>query len=113
MTIDEFIAQKVCPEHRDVVAALRALMREAAPAASEVITYGILGWRIKRVIAVVSPTKQAITFSFARGAGFRDRFGLLRGAGHVARNVKIKRAQDINEAALRDYIRQALALEAG
>ncbi len=88
MTVDEFIAQKVRPEHRDIVAALRALMRETAPAAREVVTYGILGWRVRRVIAVVSPTRQDVTFSFAHGAGFRDRYGLLR-----------------------DYIRQAVALE--
>jgi hypothetical protein len=110
-TVDEFIEQKVLPEHREIVAGLRELMRKAAPEAEEVITYGILAWRVRRIIAVVSPTKRDITLAFSRGAEFEDRFGMLRGEGHVSKNVKIKSVRDINPEALRYYIRQALALE--
>jgi hypothetical protein len=64
------------------------------------------------IIAVISPTKKDITFAFSRGAEFEDRYGLLRGEGHVSKHVKIKAVKDINKEALRDYIEQALALEA-
>jgi uncharacterized protein YdhG (YjbR/CyaY superfamily) len=39
MTVDEFVATKVLPEYRDIVMALRALMKECAPNAKEQISY--------------------------------------------------------------------------
>ena len=110
-TIDDFVEQKVAPEHRAIVGTLRELMKKYAPDAKEVLTYGILGWRQKRILAVISPTKKDITFAFSRGADFTDRHGLLRGVGKVSKHVKIKRVSDINEPALRDYIEQALELD--
>lgn len=40
-TVDEFVQHKVLPEFRPVVAMLRELMRECAPDASEIMSYGI------------------------------------------------------------------------
>ncbi len=108
VTVDEFIKKKVLPEHRDIVAMLRQLMRETAPDAQEVITYGILGWKAKRVLAVISPTKKGITFSFSQGAEFEDRHGLLQGVGKVSKHVKIRDINDVDKDALRYYIKQAL-----
>ncbi len=110
-TAAEFVKQKVQPEHRDIVDALRALMRECAPGSREVITYGILGWKATRILAVLSPTRNGITFAFSRGAEFDDKHGLLQGAGHVSKNVRIGDLKDINRAALRYYIRQAVKLD--
>jgi hypothetical protein len=111
-TVEEFVEAKVQPRHRDVVAAIRALMRECAPDAREELTYGILGWKRKRMLAVISPTKKDITFAFSRGAEFEDTYGLLRGVGRVSKHVKIKDLQDLNADALRYYVQQALALDA-
>jgi hypothetical protein len=108
MTVDEFIKRKVLPEHRDIVMMLRQLMREAAPSANEIITYGILGWKGKRMLAVISPTKKDITFAFSRGAEFENKYGLLRGVGKVSKHIKIKNADDVDRTALRYYIMQAL-----
>ncbi len=52
-----------------------------------------------------------ITFAFSRGAEFEDRYGLLEGAGKVSKNVRMKSLKGVNEAALRYYIKQALALD--
>ena len=112
MTVDEFVESKVLPEYRGIVAELRALMREFAPDAREAISYGIPAFRGRRILALISPTKKGITFAFARGAEFEDRHGLLEGVGKVSKNVRIKRAADIDRAALRDYIAQAVALDA-
>ena len=111
-SVDIFIKARVLPEFQPVVALIRQLMRECAPEAQEVISYGIPAYRIKRIIAVISPTRKDITFAFSRGAEFEDKYGLLRGVGHVSRHVKIKHLSDANMDALRDYIRQALALDA-
>lgn len=110
--VEEFVEAWVLPRHREIVAAIRALMRECAPEAREVLTYGILGWKRERVLAVISPTKKDITFAFSRGAEFEDKYGLLRGVGKVSKHVKIKALEEVNEEALRDYVKQALALDA-
>lgn len=111
-TVDEFVEQKVAPEHKEIVAMLRKLMRECAPKAKEEISYGIPVWRGKRIFAVISPTKKDITFAFSRGADFKDKYGLLQGVGKVSKHVKIKTLKEISKAALRYYIKQALEFDA-
>jgi hypothetical protein len=111
-TVEEFIDQKVQPEHREIVDRLRKLMHDVAPNAEEVITYGILGWRGNLMLAVVSPTKKDITFAFSRGAEFEYKYGLLKGVGKKSKHVKIKNVQEINQEALEYYIKQALELDA-
>ena len=108
LTIDDFIEQKVLPEHLEIVEKLRELMKRHAPYAKEVISYGILAWRQRLIIAVLNPTKNGITFAFSRGAEFNDKYGLLEGVGKVSKNVRLRKVSDINNNALRDYIRQAV-----
>lgn len=110
-TVEDFVAYKVAPEHKAIVASLRKLMKKCAPDAKEGISYGILVWKQKRILAVISPTKKDITFSFSRGAEFNDKYGLLQGVGKVSKHVKIKSLDDINDTALRDYIKQAVKFE--
>lgn len=110
-TVDSFIENRVQPEHREIVEALRKLMRETAPDAREVITYGVLVWRGNLILAVVSPTKKDITFAFSKGAVFEDKYGLLKGVGRVSKHVKLKDVKDVNRAALTYYIKQALELD--
>ena len=112
LTVDEFVQTKVLPEFWPVVALIRELMKECAPNAQEVISYGIPAYKARRMLAVISPTKKDITFAFARGAEFEDKYGLLQGVGKVSKHVKIKRLADANRDALRDYIQQALELDA-
>jgi hypothetical protein len=111
-SVDEFVQAKVLPQFHPVVAMLRELMAECAPQAEEIISYGIPAYRVKRIIAVISPTQKDITFAFSRGAEMEDKHGLLRGVGKVSRHVKLKSPDSVEEVALRDYIRQALELEA-
>jgi hypothetical protein len=111
-TVDEFIQSRVLPDYRDIVAMIRRAMREHAPKAEEVLTYGILGFRIRRIIAVISPTKKGITLAFSRGAEFEDKYGLLEGVGNVSKNIRLSAGDEIPKSALRYYIKQALKLEA-
>ena len=107
-TVDAFVEERVLPQFRDIVAMLRALMRECAPQATERISYGLPMWRGNSTLAWISPSKRDITFGFTYGREFEDRFGLLRGAGKHARHVKIRKLADADQEALRSYIRQAL-----
>ena len=109
--VDDFVARRVLPEHRETVAKIRELMRRHAPAVTELISYGIPAYKRKRVIAVISPTKKDITFSFSRGAQMEDRYGMLRGVGKSSKHIKIKSPADFNATAVRYYVKQAIALD--
>jgi hypothetical protein len=107
-TVDEFVQDKVQPQLLETVAALRTLMAECAPNAREMMSHGLPMWIDKSTLAWLSPTKKDITFSFAFGVEFEDRYGLLRGDGKNSRFVKVKSVSDLNEQALRYYIAQAV-----
>jgi hypothetical protein len=112
LTVDEFIQKRVRPEFHPVVALIRDLMRECAPHASEVISYGIPAYRGNNILTVISPTQKDITFAFSRGAEFDDPYHLLKGVGHVSKHVKLKNAVSANLEALRYYIQQAVEHDA-
>jgi len=112
MTVDGFVKTKVLPKFQPIVAMIRELMKDCAPNAKEVISYGIPVYKAKRILAVISPTKKDITFAFSRGAKFEDKYDLLRGVGKVSKHVKIKNLADANKDALRYYIKQALEFDA-
>ena len=111
MTVDEFVETKVLAEYRDIVRAIRSLMKECAPDAKEMISYGIPAYKMRRILAVISPTKKGITLAFSRGVDFEDKYGLLEGVGKVSKNVRMSRMEDFNEAALRYYIKQAFEFD--
>ncbi len=111
-TVDEFVKANVLPQHQDIVAMLRELMREMAPNAKEQMSYGMPVWKGRKIFAWVSPTKKDITFAFSRGAEFEDKHGLLQGAGRRSRHVKINDLRHVKKAALRYYIKHALAFDA-
>jgi hypothetical protein len=113
MTVDDYVSAEISPKHQDVVKAIRDLMRECAPNAEEYIAYGLPVWKGNKIFALISPNKQAITFSFTHGAEFKDRYGLLKGVGKVGRHVKIGDVRTLraNEGALRYYIQQALEFD--
>lgn len=111
MTVDEFVKRKVAPELRPVVEAVRSVMKESAPDAKESINYGIPMYARKKPIAWISPGKTGISLGFREGARFDDRYGMLRGVGKHARNVRIRNLGEVNKTALRYYIKQALKLD--
>lgn len=111
MTVDEFVERKVLPEFRPVVAAVRSLMKESAPDAHELMSYGLPMYKQNLTFAWISPSKTGITLSFMRGVGFDDWYGLLRGAAKHARFVKMKNVGEVNKPALRYYVKQALKFD--
>ena len=106
--VDAFVKRRVQPAHHAVVAVVRKLMRELAPDAKELITYGIPAWKRNRILAVLSPTRKDVTLAFSRGAEFEDKHGLLQGVGKVSKNLKLKEPKDLSKAVLRYYVQQAV-----
>ncbi len=113
MTVDEFVESRVRPEYRAIVAAIRQAMRELAPEAQEMISYGIPAYRRNHFLAVISPTQKGITLAFSRGAEFEDRYGRLEGVGKTSKNLRFKQVEEIDREALAYYLRQALKLDEG
>jgi hypothetical protein len=109
--VDEFVKARVDPKLWPTVALIRGMMKECAPRARELMSYGIPAYKAIRIVAVISPTKTDITFAFSQGAKFEDKYGLLRGTGKISKHLKIKNPADISKAALRYYIKQSLDLD--
>ena len=53
-------------------------------------------WRQKRDAMVLSPSREALTISFANGALFDDPEGLLGGAGKTSRTLKLRTVSDLD-----------------
>ena len=111
MTVDEFVERKVLPEFQPIVAAIRSLIKDSAPVAREVISYGVPMYVQRTAVAWITPSKSGISVGFQQGAYFEDKYGLLRGAGKHARNVRMRELSDLNQPALRYYIKQAIKLD--
>jgi hypothetical protein len=111
MTVDEYIKAKVMPEHLAMLEKLRGLMRQTAPQAHEIISYGVIMWRGRNGLWVINPTKNGLTLSFSQGASFNDPYHLLTGVGKVAKTIWIQQPSDINEEAFKSYMEQALSLD--
>jgi uncharacterized protein YdhG (YjbR/CyaY superfamily) len=110
-TVDEFVERKVQPEFRGIVAEIRALMRKHAPKAAEAISYGLPMYAEGHPIAWISPSKTGISLGFRQGGYFEDKYGLLKNASKHSKNIKMKTVKDVNKAALRYYIKQAVELD--
>ncbi len=112
-SVDEWVNSKILSEHQETVTMLRALVRECAPRAEELISYNMPVFKAGgQVFAWILGTKRDVTFSFRAGTRLEDKHGLLRGVGKTARHVKLKQPDSVDKEVLRYYIRQAVALDA-
>jgi hypothetical protein len=100
-TVDEFVQARVAPEMQPIVARLRELMRTLAPTAREMISYDMPVWVEHHIIAYLTAAPQHVTFSFTLGVNFEDKYGLLKGKAKHARYLRLKKVEEINQAALR------------
>lgn len=110
-SVEAYIASRIPPQHHALVERLRALIAECAPDAREAISYDMICWTQRQMLTYLTSREQDVTLGFVRGVQFDDRFGLLKGRGRSARHVKMKNEAAIPEAALRDYLAQALKLD--
>ena len=110
--VDEYVAGKVSPEQRPLVSSLVTLMAAIVPDAKVSIKWAQPVWESNGPMTFLKANKSHVTFGFWRGGELTDRFNLLEGDGDRMKHVKIRQMADINESAIRDYVAQAVMLNA-
>ena len=109
-----FVETKVQPDLRPIALKFWKLVAREAPE----LTPGMRGgtekyipvpvWRLKRDAMVLSPGREALTISFAKGALFDDPEGLLGGAGKTSRTLKLRTLSDLEGPSIGSFLRQVV-----
>ncbi len=99
---------------KQIVGALRRLIRRIAPETTETVLWGSLsyhrpafGGRIKGAVCLITPRPDCVHLGFVHGSAIADPVKLLRGSGKAKRFVPIWRVQDIDRPALSSVVRAA------
>lgn len=110
----QFVEAKVQPALRALAIEFWELVESEAPALSPGMRGGtekyiaVPVWRLRRDAMVLSPSRDALTISFANGASFDDPEGLLGGAGKTSRTLKVRTRSDLTGPSIRSFLRQAM-----
>ena len=96
----------------EMLARLRALIKQADPQAVEEWKWGIPVWSHDGIICTGETYKKAVKMTFAKGAFLDDPAGLFNSSlgGRVRRAIDFKEGEKLNEKALKTVIRAAAAL---
>jgi len=97
---------------------MRALIKEADPDVVEELKWvkptspGTPVWSHDGIICTGEPYKSVVKLTFAKGASLKDSAGLFNSGlnGKVRRAIDIRKGEDVDEAAFKALVRQAVAL---
>jgi hypothetical protein len=110
-TVEEYIAS-LQPWQMEIVARLRALLKQVEPPAIERIMWNQPVFDVNGHCCYIKAFQDHVNFGFFRGAALSDPAGLLHGSGEMMRHIPIKNAAEITENlnALTDMIYEAMRL---
>jgi hypothetical protein len=96
----------------EMLARLRALIKQADPEVVEEWKWGIPVWSHDGIICTGETYKKAVKMTFAKGAFLDDPAGLFNSSlgGRIRRAIDFKEGEKLNEKALKTLIRAAAAL---
>ena len=97
----------------ETLAKVRAIIHQADPEIVEESKWmGVPVWSHGGIVCTGETYKSVVKFTFAKGAALPDPAGLFNSSleGNVRRAIDIHEGEKINEAALKDLIRAAVAL---
>jgi hypothetical protein len=97
----------------DTLARIRSLVREADPDVVEAWKWrGVPTWEHDGIICTGETYKQVVKTTFAKGASLPDPAGLFNSSleGNVRRAIDFREGEAIDEAAFKDLVRAAVAL---
>jgi hypothetical protein len=115
--IEQFISTKVKPEFEPIFSKFRTLVKQKFPTLQEEMRggtekyYGVPVYRQNKIVITVSPTQKGITFSFAEGKEFEDKYKLWEGVGNKTLNLRLSRIVDYSEEVLEYYISQGIEID--
>ncbi len=94
------------------LAEARKIIRAADPKIVEEWKWGIPVWSREGIITTGETYKKVVKLTFAKGAALRDPSGLFNSSmgGNIRRAIDIHEGEKINAAALKDLVREAIAL---
>ena len=94
------------------LAKVRAIIHEADPEIVEEWKWGTPVWSHGGIVSTGETYKNAVKMTFAKGAGLKDPSGLFNSSleGNARRAIDIHEGYKIDEAALKNLIRAAVAL---
>jgi hypothetical protein len=102
---------------QDTARRLLAIARELVPDAVESCDGGDYGVGFapgyKGLVFVITPLPDAVRLGIAGGASLDDPAGLMQGRGAVHRHVRLTDAAQVDDPALRDLMRRAVAARRG
>jgi hypothetical protein len=108
--IDAYTEQRN-PALKDVVSAVRRLVKQTVPAAAEAINpWGMPVFELNGTLCFLMVGKQHVTLGFAQGTSLSDPGRLLEGTGKNIRHVKLKKAEQVGDLHLRNLIIEAAVL---
>lgn len=100
----------------DTLARVRELVKEADPEVEETWKWrGVPVWEHDGIICTGETYKKVVKLTFAKGASLEDPKGLFNSSleGNTRRAIDIGEDDEIDEAALKDLIREAVDLNTG
>jgi hypothetical protein len=94
------------------LAKVREAVHEADPEIVEEWKWGIPVWSHGGIVCTGETYKSVVKMTFAKGAALKDPSGLFNSSldGNVRRAIDIHEGDKVDEAALKDLIRAAVAL---
>lgn len=108
--IDAYVERRN-PALKDVVAAVRQLVKKAVPAAAEAVNpWGVPVFELNGTLCFLMVGKYHVTLGFARGTALADPARLLEGTGKNVRHVKLDEAEQVSNPHLRNLILEAAVL---
>jgi len=110
--IDAYVQQRN-PGLKEVVAAVRRLVKKTVPAAAEAVNpWGVPVFEVNGTLCFLMVGKQHVSLGFAQGTSLPDPAGLLEGTGKNIRHVKLKTADQVRNPHLENLIIEAAVVNA-
>jgi hypothetical protein len=117
MAVDADVERLLEPHSESVAAAARAvrdLIREEMPAATESVDFGnklvAFGWSMKMrdLLFAVIPHTAHVNLQLADGAELADPTGIVEGTGKRIRHIKVRSVEQANSEPVRALVRAEL-----
>jgi len=105
--IDAYVQQRN-PALKNVVSAVRRLMKKTVPAAAEAINpWGVPVFELNGTLCFMMVGKHHVSLGFAQGTSLPDPARLLEGTGKNIRHVKLKTADQVSNPHLQNLLIEA------